>query len=181
MTDDRRETSSEGRPDLPAPPPPPAPPGPEPDQPAPHETPYRADQFVVGERGARRRRSASSLHRGRVLAAVGLVVVLVAGALAFVFTRSGSSGGDVALAMDFHPGDTLTYRMSMAMDASISVGSRSQSFTGAISGPLSMHVVRVNSRRVAAIVMSFRPLSGTVNGRAIPGVRTQHVRIRVAR
>src|SRR5438128_5788858 len=129
-------------PDLPAPPPPA--PGPE---------------FVHNPVPARR-------PRGRVLTAVGVAVAVLAGALVVLFTRGGPGGGpDVALALAYRKGAVYGFRMSIGLDATLSVAGRSVHVSGTARGPASIRVVRTSTGHPATVVLEVGPLAAATNGR----------------
>lgn len=100
---------------------------------------------------------------GRIALALGVAVALVAGALAFVFTR----GGGEALAMQFREGDSYRYRLSLAFDGTVEVGTDVEPFQFEMEETFSMVVESVDQDGIATLHMTIEDLSASVGGDSV--------------
>ncbi len=107
-------------------------------------------------------------RRGRLSAALGLVAVLVAGLLAFQFTRSNTEAR-ASLALAFKTGDSTTYTFHMTMNGNVTSDTLgSQPFAMDLSETISWKVTSVDSDGIATIDMTVTDASGTMNGIPVP-------------
>ncbi|HEX6332143.1 MAG TPA: hypothetical protein VF129_12800 [Actinomycetota bacterium] len=118
--------------------------------------------------------AAPSPKRSRgVFGVVGLVVVLVAGALAFVVTRGDEAAEARPLALSFEEGHSETYRITMTMDGGVA-----SDLFGEM--PMQTEMSQVTTWRVASvdgdgnatIEVSTSEMSGSMNGIEMPEVET---------
>jgi hypothetical protein len=112
--------------------------------------------------------------RRGVFGALALALVLVVGAVAFVFTRSGGSAEARPLALSFTPGQSETYTLHMSMDgvvASELFGEMPMQME--MSQVTTWEVTSVDADGTATIEVSTSEVSGSVNGIEIPAEATE--------
>ncbi|MFN2543713.1 MAG: hypothetical protein ABR600_03955 [Actinomycetota bacterium] len=119
--------------------------------------------------------------RTRILTALVTVTVLVAAALAFLFTRGGSNGGpDVALALDFKRDNTISYRMHMGIDATLGISGHDQPLNETMDSTAGYRTLAVDDRGVATIEFSMEDLTLSVNGQSVPNtIGDVHSKLRI--
>ena len=105
--------------------------------------------------------------RRRGLLAVAVAFVVLVGALGFFFLR-GSNG--TALALSFSPGQTRRYHMTVAMKASIAVGSGTQAqtvpFAFDAAADVQWRVVAVDAAGTATVKVTTSNVSVSSNGQS---------------
>ena len=120
--------------------------------------------------------------RRRFPVALGVVVAMVLGGVAFFVTHHGaSSEPPLRLAMQFRKGHVHRYQLHMMMNGTMTMGSRSEPLDLDANMTFGMKVLAV---RKGEAVVSVLPgtISGTANGKAIPEGQLPGVtRLRIAR
>ena len=135
-------------------------------------TEARTEASATAVEGPRRR-------TGRVLAAIAVVVVLVAGVLAFQLTRPEPSE---ALALRFAKGAANAYHMHMTIDGEVkAAGFGSQPVNMTMDEDISWRVVSVDHAGVATVEVTAGRVSGSVNGQPVPsGAGSMATQMRIA-
>jgi hypothetical protein len=101
---------------------------------------------------------------GRVVVAIGVVVALAAGAVAFLLTR----GGGVALAMQFREGQAYRYRLTMTFDGEVDLGTEIQDFQFEMEETFSLDVESIDEEGIATVRMTIEDLSASADGDTVP-------------
>jgi hypothetical protein len=117
---------------------------------------------------------------GRVAIAAAAILALVAGAIVFLLPRG---GGGTAFALQYSPGQTLRYQMTMTMDAhftSIELG-LDQPVKGTFAMTVSMRVVSVDGAGTATLDLTLEKGSTTVAGQTTRLPKGFHTEIRIAK
>jgi hypothetical protein len=116
-------------------------------------------------------------RRGRVALILGVLLVLMAGAVAFVLTRSQGE----ALALKFTQGRDYRYRMQMKLDGELSSseGGSAEPFNETVDMTLGMHVASVDQQGVATIDLQPEEGNITVNGERLNFSNPVRSRIRI--
>jgi hypothetical protein len=104
----------------------------------------------------------------RVALALVLVVALASGAVVFFFGR-GSSGG-AALAMSFHQGQVLKYRVHLTSDLEFTAAGQIYPLKADVTELVAMHVVGVGSDGTATVKVVASHAKGVINGTRLPPV-----------
>jgi hypothetical protein len=120
----------------------------------------------------------SGRPRGKILVAVGLVLLLAVGAFAYL-SLNRSTGGS-ALAMSFPPGQSFTYGLHMNMTGTLKIGAQSSPFTGNVSETLSWKVLSVGAHGVATVELKASGVSGSFNGQQVKSGTEFTTQIQVA-
>jgi hypothetical protein len=115
-----------------------------------------------------------------VALAVAVVLVVVAGLVAFAITRSNSAEAQ-PLALSFTQGEERTYDLDQTMDANISsplFGDQPLSMD--VSQVIGWKVVSVDDAGTATIEVTVSDMSGTINGTEVPSAPAPPIEIRIA-
>lgn len=119
-------------------------------------------------------------HRGMIALAVAVVLVVVAGLVAFAITRSDSAEAQ-PLALSFTQGEERTYDVHQTIDANISsplFGDEPLSMD--VTQVIGWKVVSVDEAGTATIEVTVSDMSGTVNGTEVPSTPGTPIEIRIA-
>jgi hypothetical protein len=123
---------------------------------------------------------APTRRRGMIALAVAVVLVVLAGLVAFAITRSDTAEAQ-PLALSFTQGQERTYDVHQTMDANISsplFGDEALSMD--VSQVVGWKVVSVDDDGTATIEVSVSDMSGTVNGTEVPSTPAPPIEIRIA-
>jgi hypothetical protein len=116
----------------------------------------------------------------RTALALGLVVALTAGTVAYLSFRGGSRGG-VALAMSFEQGASWRYRMHMSLDLTATANGQGVPIRAELAAGVLMKVTSVDSPGVATVKLRLSSVVAAINGERtqVPpaAVRGQTLRI----